>query len=431
MKYLAYQILFILLGLLFFSCEDECEITHTYTFYEAQYQTLESVRAAVTSESPREMSSPGKIYYIGGYMYINETGQGIHVIDNRNPSNPTKVSFINIPGNYDLAAKGNVLYADSYVDLLTFDISNPAQPQFLKRQESVFGSYSSSFFTADPSQGVLTTFVEKEQVDFSNDCSFSGADVISRNNGFFLNDDASFDSPQAFASEASINVRSGGKTGVGGSTARFTVASNHLYTVDNALLRYFDLSDATSPEILGEINFDWGIETIFPYGDYLYLGSTTGMHIIDNTIPNTPEYLSTFAHVVSCDPVVVEGDLAYVTLRSGTNCRRGVDQLDIIDVSDKKSPKLIATYQMQNPHGLGIDDGTLFVCEQEFGMKVYNASDPMDIKLIKEYNDVRAVDVIPLGNTLMTLAQDGIYQYDYSDVNQIELLSVINIQGND
>ena len=34
---------------------------------------------------------------------------------------------------------------------------------------------------------------------------------------------------------------------------------------------------------------------------------------------------------------------------------------------------------MNEPYGLGIDNGTLFVCEGEFGLKVYDATDENSI----------------------------------------------------
>ncbi len=67
----------------------------------------------------------GKITVDGNYIYLSEPYKGIHVIDNSNPSSPKNVSFINIPGNEDMAITGKTLYADAYGDLVTFDISNP------------------------------------------------------------------------------------------------------------------------------------------------------------------------------------------------------------------------------------------------------------------------------------------------------------------
>ena len=84
-----------------------------------------------------------------------------------------------------------------------------------------------------------------------------------------------------------------------------------------------------------------GLETIFPYDEKLFLGSQTGMYVYDNKNKPNPEFLSTFQHIKSCDPVVVENKKAYVTLRSGSSCRAGSNELDIIDLEDIKNPKLI------------------------------------------------------------------------------------------
>ena len=59
---------------------------------------------------------------------------------------------------------------------------------------------------------------------------------------------------------------------------------------------------------------------------------------MDNSNPASPQLLSTYAHVNSCDPVVVEGDIAYVTLRSGNTCAGFTDQLDVINLQDPKKP---------------------------------------------------------------------------------------------
>ena len=40
---------------------------------------------------------------------------------------------------------------------------------------------------------------------------------------------------------------------------------------------------------------------------------------------------------------------------------------------------------------------------------------------------MKALDVIPINNVLLMIAEDGLYQYDYSDINNLELLSVIPI----
>ena len=143
--------------------------------------------------------------------------------------------------------------------------------------------------------------------------------------------------------------------------------------------------------------------------------------------PTEPVYMSRVIHILGCDPVVVEDDIAYVTVRSGDFCGQDVDMLMVIDVKDVKHPKPIVDYAMYNPKGLGIDNGTLFVCDK--GLRVFDAKDPLTLLAneLAHFKEMDGLDVIPYNNVLMMIADDGIYQYDYTDVTKIKLLSVLPI----
>ena len=82
---------------------------------------------------------------------------------------------------------------------------------------------------------------------------------------------------------------------------------------------------------------------------------------------------------------------------------------------------------MYNPKGLGIDNGTLFVCDK--GLRVFDAKDPLTLLAneLAHFKEMDGLDVIPYNNVLMMIADDGIYQYDYTDVTKIKLLSVLPI----
>ena len=96
-------------------------------------------RASVkVSQAPEAITNHGKICFYEGYLYISETEKGIHIIDNRNPSSPKNIGFIEVIGNADLSIRNNLLYADSYVDLVWFDVSNPALPVLKGRLEDIF-----------------------------------------------------------------------------------------------------------------------------------------------------------------------------------------------------------------------------------------------------------------------------------------------------
>ena len=79
-----------------------------------------------------------KSIFTGITFFISEPGKGIHILDNTDPSSPRNLNFINIPGTGDLAINESILYADNYVDLLAFDISDPQNIEMVNREEDVF-----------------------------------------------------------------------------------------------------------------------------------------------------------------------------------------------------------------------------------------------------------------------------------------------------
>lgn len=218
-------------------------------------------------------------------------------------------------------------------------------------------------------------------------------------------------------------------SGTGGSMARFTISGNNLYTVNDQSMIIFDITNPAEPVTGQTVNIGTGIETIYPYKNNLFIGSQNGMFIYDNTNPAAPKFLSNYSHITSCDPVVVSGNYAYVTLRTATTnnrCNRGVNQLDVIDISNLRAPQLVKSYNMTQPYGLGVDSSTLFVCDD--GLKVFNAANPLDLKLTNHFTNVASYDVIPKNNTLMLIGSDGLYQYDYSNRDELKLLSKLMIE---
>jgi hypothetical protein len=164
---------------------------------------------------------------------------------------------------------------------------------------------------------------------------------------------------------------------------------------------------------------------------YMFIGTTTGMIIFDLSIPLSPQQNNFFTHANSCDPVIVDDTLAYITLRTGTTCGGSTNVLSVVNIKNIDSPKLVMTYSMTNPHGLGKDDDLLFICDGSAGLKIFDAADPKTITshLIKAYSDIHAYDVIPFNGILILIGDDGLYQYDYSDIMNISLLSSIVIPG--
>lgn len=211
--------------------------------------------------------------------------------------------------------------------------------------------------------------------------------------------------------------------------ARFTLADDRLYILNRQQLTTYTIQNSQNPVKVGQTTLYTEAETIFPFGNYLLMGSSNGLYIYDRlSNPDQPGYISQYTHWFSCDPIVAQGTIAYATLRSGTTCRNGLNALDVVDISDWTNPKLLKSYSMRNPHGLGIDGNLLFVCEGEFGLKVFDATDPLDLQQIQYFDNVDSYDVIPQHNLLIVTGKEGIYQYRYGSGNTLKLLSKLAVQ---
>ena len=541
----------------------------TYDVYAPVYMSYEEFRKPITSGSVHPLEEFGKIYVKDNFIYVNELYKGVHVINNQDPSNPEIIAFINIPGNVDIAIRDNILYADSWVDLVVVDISDPTNVSEIKRIEDVFPNTGPTFLfmedleveayfeEIDDSKGIVVDweFVSTETYYVSHGCFPSGTEVLTANGPctiesvkggtevytcdlssgewtlskvreqktyhyegdmvtiqmdsttiqatgnhpfYVLRGDrlASRPLPQDIPEEEQGWVRSGrwveardlkegdvlrskssegmiitslsngnertevyylevegnhnlavhskgilvhnekareyaveapptSSTGKGGSLARFTIVDDYLYVLSGSDLQLFEIKNPAAPSMWERVRIGWDIETIFPYQDKLFIGGQEGMYIYDNKDPANPTQISRFSHVTSCDPVVVEDNYAYVTLRGGTRCGGRNNRLEIIDISNIYNPELIADYPMNGPYGLGIDRGLLFICDGDAGLKLFDATDPYDLKPVGRFPEIKTHDVILHHEVAILVGREGLYQYDYQYVGNISLLSII------
>jgi len=221
--------------------------------------------------------------------------------------------------------------------------------------------------------------------------------------------------------EANFNIANNpGGTGVGGSLARFTIVDEYLYVVDENSMSIFKLEEnGIKPTVVNKINIPHFVETIFPRNNNtLFIGTMSGMLIYNISNKTNPQLLSTYQHVVACDPVVANENYAYVTLRSndqaGGFCNFSVNKLDVIDISDLRNPILISELQMQNPMGLGLlTQDTLLVCDQ--GISIIDVSDENNPTKVGHIDMPEALDLIPLNNSIIVLSPKKIRQYAYEN----------------
>ncbi|MFT5168030.1 MAG: hypothetical protein ACI8P3_003269 [Saprospiraceae bacterium] len=406
-------LLLILSAPLFFnSCvKDKCEREITYVKTTTVFKTYDEIRSGISMEAPRDLVKPGKIYYYNNHLFINEQREGVHVFDNSFPENPVNLGFLKIPGNIDISIREGVLYADNYTDLLAISLSDISNPAILKRVEDVFPP----LYIA--TEGIAV-YYEYEEVTEVVDCNTEERR---------FSDDLFSGGFESTAADQS------GNSGQGGSLARFTIYDDYLYTIDNSDLHVFDINQIENPSEVNRVSVGWEIETIFSYTDKLFIGSTTGMIVMDAADPANPTYLSQYSHFYGCDPVFVKAPYAYVTLRSGNNfCADNGNQLDLVNISDLNAIYLEKSFAMDNPHGLSIKDNTLFICEGDAGLKTFDIETPLDLNKnqLAHIKNIHAFDVISLPGSddlLLLIGEDGFYQYNAQDPTNLRLLSHIPV----
>lgn len=398
------------------SClNDSCDAVVTYTAFQKVYVKPSDFRKPITMLPARQLESPGKIYVYQDYLFVNEMRKGVLVIDNSNPSQPQGIGFLDIPGNVDIAVRNNILYADNYVDVVAIDISNPANPVFVGRSEEALphNGYSEE-------RGYFMSYQETTTLE-EVPCNQNLGVTFERDDMVFVDLNSNTD-PAFFAASNADGQAQGEQTGQGGSLARFAVTQGHLYVIDNHRLHVFDLTQSNEPARVSTVILGWGIETIFPVDDKIFIGASNGMHILDNSNPAQPRLVSTFQHATACDPVFVEGNIAYVTLRDGQECLNFTNQLDVVSVADIYNPQLIKSFPMHNPHGLSKNGDALFICENEQGVKIFDASDPNQVgkRQIGSMTGFQATDIITIKerNLAIVIGRDGLFQYDISNPAQ-------------
>jgi hypothetical protein len=430
MKTIYTSILCLIAFVFISSCTDK--YTEERTINVPVYMDYETLRSSVHPVSARDLVHPGKIYFKGNFLLIVEYLEGVHVVDVSDPSNPQNRIFIEIPGCIDIAVKNNSLYADSYVDLVTIDISDITNPKETGRITGVFPytvpapeNEKFPYAAIEEEKGVVVGWeVKREERELERT--------------YYPSYPVYYD---YYASEKGLsgNSAEAGETsaasfGKSGSMARFGLYDRYLYIANNYVLYLFDVSNVATPVRVGSQYLNGNIETMFIYDNHLFFGTPSGMLVYSLRVPSTPEYLSNFWHVTSCDPVVILNGYAYITLRGGTSCRSDVNRLDIVQLStDYKQFNLINSYPMTEPYGLGIDENILFICDGKAGLKVFDVTDKRTVTdhLLASFPHIKTYDVIPVEGYLFMVGDDGFYLYDYSDITNIRQIGHIPVAGSE
>lgn len=409
----------LLLALLLQSCLKD-NIHTTLVAFEPVFAAKTTVHQNIKSAAATPLVKPGKIYVYGDYLLVNEINKGVHIINNSNPANPVNIAFIQIPGNLDIAVKNNLMYADLFTDMLVIDISNPLQAQLKKVVEHVFPERYDFGYGQHVNEYVVDWIRHESTTEEE-----LGEMKANIDRGIFV-------LQSVFSSNSSA---ASNPVGIGGSMARFTIVDQFLYAVNRSSLLAFNISNGQEPVLAQTNQVAWNIETIYPFKDKLFIGGQTGMYMFSLLDPAAPAFLGQFTHACFNDPVVANDDYAFVTLRATDNASAcwgppsdQRNQLDVVDVRNILQPSLVKIYDMVEPQGLSIQGQHLFLCDGKGGFKIYDFTNVENLRLLKTFSNIAPTDVITYNNIALVVAAQGIFQYDYSDIQQTHLISSIPVQ---
>jgi len=394
--------------------KDEVKTTLRYTIYTPSYKTVKELRENMATLASRDVAYPGKIYIKGAYLFVGERNRGIHIIDNSNPAAPKNTGFLEIPYNADMAVKNQTLYADMGGDLLSLDITDPKNAKLKTVTEKVF---QFSLWKTEDDKVVVDWSKRDTVVHSKSEARSKNGDVWYP----YFNEQAGPSGPAGASGPPAVY-------GTGGSMARFAATKERLFTVGQNNMGVFNITNDFNPAFVTRKDLGWGIETIFPFGDHLFVGTISGVKVFSLTDPDNPGEIGSFGHVRRCDPVVTDGKHMFVTLRGGGSCGGNASELQILTATSLTAPQLIKSYTLDNPFGLAVDGNTLLICDGNSGLKVYDIANVNAIKLLQEIKGVVPYDVIASNGLAVVSAADGIYQYNYKNPASLKLLSSIKLK---
>ncbi|MEM9835626.1 MAG: hypothetical protein AAF828_03950 [Bacteroidota bacterium] len=168
-----FTLILLFLGLQFSSCVDEIQVIPDEAIGLAPIYEIEEDVTEITIAAPRDIQQLGKIYYKRPFLYATERGEGIHIVDNSDPTDPVRIAFLNIRGNSDLAIRNNTMYANNLNDLVAINISNLDSVVVTQRLTGVFNNvgaefpenYAGFFECVDPEMGTVVAWFETTLVE--------------------------------------------------------------------------------------------------------------------------------------------------------------------------------------------------------------------------------------------------------------------------
>ncbi|HEU4929910.1 MAG TPA: hypothetical protein VFU38_08770 [Candidatus Krumholzibacteria bacterium] len=342
----------------------------------------------VPASTPSGIVAPVNMTLANTTLFVSDQYTGVHVYDVADAAAPRAITTLALEGNRGTAVKDDIVYASEKNKLHvyrregdTFTLVTTLEP-----------SYDDDYNPGPWNEGVTSS-----SSSFACMCTTGESDMVA--------------APE--------------NSGGGSSYATFAVIDNFLYRVDYFSLVVYDIFKADEPKEISRRNFGFEIETIYPTEQLLFLGGTRGMYIFDRSDPISPKMIGAVEHFRACDPVVVSGSVAYVTLRSGNQCGDTRDVLLTVNIADPKNPFIAGQKDLATPFGLAVREPYLYVSTGHTGYTLFDVTRPTEPDVVSSWVDWPTKDFLWANDVLYVLGEDDLRIFDVTNPKTPVLLSVI------
>lgn len=324
--------------------------------------------------SPPYLSEAQSMYLHDSTLYVSDLYDGIHVYAAPPGNALTYRTTIPLSGNAGVAVRDDIIYANSWESILALRLyaDNTCDTAALIRQGP---SYIPMYDDIEYSRGWGCHSVVYDEA-----------------------------------------TPTSGGSGQGSSYAVFGVIDTFLYYVDGYSIITMSVAQADSPVVLSTTTISWDLETLFPTENFLFVGASTGMYVLDRVSdPTNPRYIGMFSHAQGCDPVVVHDTVAFVTLRGGNTCGAVNDAFLSVSVGDATAPYLLDEVNPRTPYGLAVQDTLVYVAKGYNGFALYSAAQPSALQIVATWPSDIAKDFIWYGDMLYVMTFGAVKVYDVRD----------------
>jgi hypothetical protein len=401
--------------------------------------TLDSVAPqipAATALTDQPEAAQGKLQLIGRWPFGSAKavafdavrqvaflggGGGVFVLDVLNPLNPNKVSEISTPGLVnDLVLDNNLLYvANGSGGLRVFDVSDVTAPSELGSFFPIGGTQgvaveSGLAYISDDvaglsivnvtNPGTLVAVGELQNLPRASRVVVSGSHAYVLGVGRVFIVDVSNPAAPVLASDLQIfDV-----TDIAVSAQRLYASLSGFSPVK--ILSIFDVTDPTSPTLLGSLNGTRGFDAIAVQGTVAFALSFDTLKVVDVSNPAVPAELASFVVTPGLIRPLVSGSRLYVAAGRGNGLR-------ILDVSNPLLPSELSSFRTpDSAFGVTVVGTRAYVANAGGGLRILDVANPATPREVGSFPAQFASQVVIRGSLAYVAdATQGLLVIDVSD----------------